>query len=205
MALTQKERQQLMGLLIVVALAAGFGYWNYLWKPRQQTVSQLKTEIDSLNAKVDSAKAELARGTLEDLQQRIAAYEGSLGLMRRLVPADNEVPSLIDNIAARAALRDVNIRNFDPQPPEPAGMFQIYRYRLVVLGHYDEIGEFIADVASLPRIMVPYQVELTPVGQVVAQAQRDTTGSLLEAEFQIRTFVKTPGATPEAGGVGGDR
>jgi Tfp pilus assembly protein PilO len=64
-----------------------------------------------------------------------------------------------------------------------------------VIGRYDEIGRFLADVASLQRIIVPYDLSLDQANMTSAKALGDTTGSLLEAKFQVRTFVKS--TTPE--------
>jgi hypothetical protein len=83
-------------------------------------------------------------------------------------------------------------------PPKPA--FDIYRYRLQVYGHYDQVGEFLADVASLPRIMVPQGLALIPATQQTQKLVGDTLGALLEASFDLRTYVKRPTAAPGAGG-----
>lgn len=199
MALTEKDRKQLYALLIVLAVGGSAAFW-FLWRaPKAEEARSLQVEVDSLQARVDAAKADLAQGTVEQLNERMAVYERSLGLMRRLVPAENEVPQLIDDIASRAALRGVNITEFARQSREQSGMFETFRYRLQVFGHYDQIGEFIADVASLPRIMVPYNVSLTPAVAQQAQLYADTTGALLQATFMVRTFVKstTAGGTSE--------
>ena len=52
-----------------------------------------------------------------------------------------------------------------------------------------------ADVASLQRIIVPYDLSLDQAAMTAAKALGDTSGSLLEAKFQVRTFVKS--STPE--------
>ena len=194
MALTERDRRSLLMLLIVIAIGSSAAFW-FLWRePKVEETQILQSEVDSLEARIDAAKRDLARGTVEQLNERIAAYEQSLGLMRQLVPADNEVPQLIDDIAARAALRGVNIAEFARQSQEPTGAFEIYRYRLSVFGHYDALGEFLSDVASLPRIMVPYDIALTPAAPPQAQLYADTTGALLQANFMLRTFVKSPTA-----------
>jgi Tfp pilus assembly protein PilO len=64
-----------------------------------------------------------------------------------------------------------------------------------VIGRYDQIGEFLADVASLQRIIVPYDLSVAAANTNAAKALGDTTGALLEAKFQVRTFVKS--STPE--------
>lgn len=196
MALSERDRKNVLILVIVIAVAAAAGFW-FLWRaPRAQETAQLQAEIDSLQARVDQAKRDLAGGTVEDLRQTIAQYESSLGIMRQLVPAENEVPQLIDDIASRASLREVNIAEFARQAQDPGGIFDTYRYRLNVFGYYDQIGEFISDVASLPRIMVPYDLMLSPADDAQMGLYGDTTGALLRAQFFVRTFVKS-----QAGGV----
>lgn len=200
MALTEKDRKQIFTLLIVLAVAGSAAFW-FLWRaPKAEEARSLQAEVDSLQTRVDAAKADLAQGTVEQLTERMAVYERSLGLMRRLVPAENEVPQLIDDIASRAALRGVNIAEFARQSQEPGGMFDTYRYRVVAYGHYDQIGEFLSDVASLPRIMVPYSVSIIPAQQQQTQLFADTTGALLQATFMVRTFVKSTmaGGTSES-------
>ena len=53
-------------------------------------------------------------------------------------------------------------------------------------------AQFLADVASLQRIIVPYDLSLDQAATAAAKALGDTSGSLLEAKFQVRTFVKSP-------------
>ena len=200
MALSQKDRQQLMILLIIMAIGGGAAFW-YLWRtPKVEAVAVLEVEIDSLNTVVDSARQDLARGTVESMERRVAEYESSLRLMRRLVPLENEVPTLIDDIASRASMRGVEMQELNPQSVEAAGLFDVYRYRLSVVGHYDQIGEFLADIASLPRIMVPYDLTLGIAPLTAQVAYGDTTGALLQAQFQLRTFVKPP--APGGSGAG---
>jgi Tfp pilus assembly protein PilO len=72
-----------------------------------------------------------------------------------------------------------------------------------VIGHYDQIGQFLADVASLQRIIVPQDVSLSAANQQAAKALGDSSGSLLEAKFQIRTYVKSGNAGSPEGDASG--
>ncbi len=198
MALTAKDRQQLLVVLIAVALGAAVLFWMFWRAPTVERRVELEASVVDLQARVDSAKAEIARGSTEDLEERIALYEDNVRLMRRLVPTSNEVPTLIDDIASRAGLRQVRIGEIAPIAVEPGMMFETYRYRFAVIGLYDDVGEFLTDVASLPRIMVPYDVQLSLADDNARRAYGDTSSSLLEANFQLRTFVK-----PQAGGESG--
>jgi type IV pilus assembly protein PilO len=169
---------------------------------RQARVEAVRDTITRLDAATDSAKKELARGTVEDLRKRLDTYRGSLALLRRLVPERNEVPNLLDDISTRTKIRGVTLSQVVPLPVESGPVpFDTYKYNMSVIGHYDQIGAFMADVASLQRIIVPYDLSVAPAAAGAAKALNDTSGSLLEAKFQIRTYVKSSTTEGEASGT----
>ena len=201
------QRSQVMLLLTLAALAGGYGFWKYYYQPTSQEISAAKVEIDSLRAVVERAKQDLAQGTMEDLRRKVEQYRGMVVMMRRLVPEQNEVPALIDDISTKAKLRGVSIGRIDPLPVDPGPPFDTYRYRLEILGHYDQLGEYLSDIASLPRIVVPQDVMLKPASQAAQRLLADTVGALLEADLSIRTFVKSspPPAPAKSGAKPGAR
>jgi type IV pilus assembly protein PilO len=200
------QRSQIMMLLVLVAAAGGYFFWTKVGSPQLAQIAAAHAEADSLQKIVDAAKADLANGTVEDLRRKVEEYSGSLELMKRLVPDRNEVPTLIDDISTKAKVRGITLGKIQPLSPEIGSPFDTYRYRLEVYGHYDQIGEYLADVASLPRIVVPQDVVLYAAPPATAKLLADTAGSLLLAEFTIRTFVKSTSAPPPPKpGAGGNR
>lgn len=204
--LPQDQRGQIMALLVLVALGGGYAFWSYIHKPQSERLHVARTEADSLEQIVEAAKRDLASGSIEDLRRKVEEFRGSLELMRRLVPERNEVPTLIDDISTKAKVRGVTLGKIQPLSPEPGSPFDTYRYRLEVYGHYDQIGEYLADIASLPRIVVPQDVTLSAATPQAQKLLGDTAGALLIAEFSIRTFVKAaappPGQTTSSSGGG---
>ncbi len=203
MALPQKERIQLLGLLIAVGAGMPVAAWVYWRTPKVEEVRQIQFQIDSLQARIDTARAELARGTLASLRAAVERYGDALDVMRELVPVQHEVVGLIDSVASPAQLRGVALISINALPNETVPPFQVIRNQVTVLGPYDEIGEFLSDIASLRRVMVPYGVSLQ-----VATAN-DLQGLLVEegrtylrSTFSIRTFVK-PSTGTRGGGSGG--
>jgi type IV pilus assembly protein PilO len=198
--------------LIAIALAGLVGYVAYTGSviqmigingltARQAKVVAIRDTIAHFEAATDSAKKELARGTVADVRKRLETYRASLALLRRLVPERNEVPNLLDDISTRSKIRGVTLSSVVPQPVEPGPMpFDTYKYNMSVIGRYDQIGQFLADVASLQRIIVPYDLTVAAANSSSAKALGDSTGSMLEAKFQIRTFVKSPNPEGEASG-----
>src|SRR5256714_711399 len=202
LGLPTDQRGQIMALLVLVALAGGYFFWTKVHKPTAAQITAANQESDSLQAIVEAAKRDLASGSIEDLRRRVEEYRGSLELMRRLVPERNEVPTLIDDISTKAKVRGVTLGKIQPLSPEPGSPFDTYRYRLEIYGHYDQIGEYLADIASLPRIIVPQDVMLSVATPAAQKLLGDTAGALLLGEFSIRTFVKSSApATPRPAGA----
>jgi Tfp pilus assembly protein PilO len=210
MAAISHERQVplLLGLIAIVV-----GYLGYtgtgldtlglrgLTQTRDSIAARQKT-LDSLVLLTDSAKKLLAQGSVEDLRRRLEGYRSSLELMRRLVPDRNEVANLMDEISTRAKIRGVQVAQFQPLPPEPGpAPFQTYKYQYSVIGRFDQLGEFLSDVASLQRIIVPVDLTLGVADPTRAKALGDSSGALLEARFQVRTFVKTSSPEGQSSGT----
>jgi Tfp pilus assembly protein PilO len=195
--------------LLAIALAGMVAYAGYTGdvlelvgiggvQDRQVRVAALSDTAAALQASVDSAKQEMARGSVEDIRRRAEEYKATLSVLRQFVPEQNEVPNLLDDISTRAKVRGVNLASVVPQPVEAGpAPFDTYRYDMSVIGRYDQIGQFLADVAGLRRIIVPQDVKLTAADLTKAKALGDTTKAMLEAKFTVRTFVKSAGGVAD--------
>src|SRR5688572_4402058 len=96
--------------LFLIILAAAGGYIGYEGlavagmpglSARKARIVAMQDTVARLDGETAKAKAELARGTVEDLRKRLDGYRSSLALLRRLVPDRNEVPNLLDDISTR--------------------------------------------------------------------------------------------------------
>lgn len=188
-------------LSILVALLIGYMAWsgdglNMVGvegiRDRRAVNAEMRDSLVALQAETDSVKALVASGRVEELRMRVESYRNSLSLLRRFVPEQSEVPDLIDAINTRAKIRGVRMASFNPDPvvsgPAP---YDTYGYSVAVIGRYDRVGEFLTDIASLRRIIVPQDLRLAAAGGAAGQVLGDTSRALLEAQFNIRTFVKS--------------
>lgn len=159
---------------------------------RRIEVQAMEDSLVALRAETDSVKRLVASGRVEELRARVESYRNSLALLRRFVPEQSEVPDLIDDINSRAKIRGVQMASFTPDPvvagPAP---YDTYGYFVAVIGRYDQVGQFLTDIASLRRIIVPQDLRLAAAPASAGQVLGDTSRALLEARFNIRTFVKS--------------
>ena len=215
----QDRRGQIMLLLTVVAVVAMYVLWQGFSAVGIDGVKQYKLrrdsiqiQVDTLEAQVRRAKADVQHGTVALLETRLAQFRATLVIMRQLVPTSTEVPNLLDDISSRAKMRGATVADFTPQGLESGSPFDTQRAHFTVTGQFDQVGEFLTDISSLPRIVVPFDLRIErATGPGVDTTQHRT---ILRVGFQIRTFVKSAaapegaapaapapaGAAPRAGG-----
>jgi type IV pilus assembly protein PilO len=201
----QDRRGQLLLVFTIVAVAALYFIWAGTpiggvpgISQLNKTRDSLQREVDSLDALVENAKRVVAQGAVAQLERRLAEYRASLDQMRQLVPAGEEMPNLFDDITSRAKVRGANVVNIVPANLESGAPFDTKRARVQVTGRYDQIGEYLSDIAGLPRIIVPYDLHLERIQSPTADTSLTRRG-LLVASFQIRTYVKP--TTPDSAGA----
>lgn len=187
-------------LLALIAAVVGYAGWsgdgiNYLGlsglHTRVERVDSLQDTLARTRARVDSAKADLARESIDDLKARVAAYQAQLSTLRSLVPAQREIADLLDDISIRAKAQGVTLSTaITPYNPTPGpGPFETNAYQMSVIGHYHQVGRFLTDVASLRRIIVPQEINMKSAPMERARVLGDTT-AMLEVDFVVRTYVK---------------
>lgn len=190
--LPQNQRDQVMVLLAVVGLAAAGTFWYMVWSPKHEDLAVRQAHVDTLVAKNDTVKREVKSGAVTRLTREAAQYQHTLAAMRNLVPTSNEVPLLLDQVSTAARRTGLELGDVHPGAKVIGEHFDAYRYNIRVLGDYNSIGAFLANVGSLGRIVAPMNLQLTPAS---TQDRKDRTR--LEARLDLQTYV-AHSATPEA-------
>jgi len=196
------QREQLLILVMVAAFAGAGAFWYLVYHPKADELEKVSDHIDALNVKNQKAKSEMAKGSLEQLRVQLAEYQQNLVLIRTLVPTGNEVPSLLEQVSTAARRAGLDVSAVDPQPVVEGDNYDTYRYKMVVVGGYNELGEFFANVGNLTRIILPVNLSLNlPASQNVGKAKLAQDQALIEARFELQTFVAKqpiPDNTPPA-------
>jgi type IV pilus assembly protein PilO len=192
----QKDQVKLIIGIVAVALSAYYYLYPYSTKAAELVVvEEHVTKLDEVNQK---AKAELAKGSVDELRAQAAQYRANLELMRRLVPTGNEVPALLEQISTAARRVGLEVGNVTPEPMIAGAQFDTYRYKLSVVGGYHALAEFLTNVGSLPRIVAPVTFSLTPATTSgPAKTRAGKPGAELESVVTLQTYVAR-GAAPGA-------
>jgi type IV pilus assembly protein PilO len=205
--LPKNQRDQVMVLLVIVAVALIGLYYAYVYSPKADVLADLQTHVDSLDMSNQRAKAELAKGNVEQLRAEAAKLQENLEVMRQLVPTSNEVPALLEQVSTAARRVGLDLATVKPQPVIEGEQFDTYRYQVAVIGDYHALGEFLANVGSLTRIVAPVNLALSPFGGGAADQRKKAlknNNSVLDSRFELQTYV-TKTAPPRPAQTGGSK
>ena len=173
-----------------------FAYYSMAYSPREAELAAVQSHIGQLEQSNQRAKAELAKGSVNDLRAQALRYQENLQLMRQLVPTSNEVPALIEQVSTAARRVNLELNGIDPEPVITGDQFDTYRYQISVVGDYHALAEFLTNVGSLTRIVAPVNLKLSPVQVGQANPLGRPTGrnkSVLSSKFEIQTYVAKGG------------
>lgn len=177
------QRNWMLGGIVCLVLAIPFKM--YILDRRTADNAVVQTRVENLQAQNSRARVIAQRGEGE-LEQRMALYERHVARLEQLIPGQEEVAILLDDINSRARLVNVEVDALAPEPPEPQEFYTRTAYSMSVIGEYHSVARFLTEVASLSRIVTPVQVDL----QLYANAQQypDMVSPVI-ATFRIETYV----------------
>ncbi len=192
------QREQLMIGIAVVAFALAGAYWYFPYQSTNERLATIEQHVEALDAVNSKAQKEMAKGNVTELRAQADAYKQSLTVMRQLVPTNNEVPLLLDQVSTAARRANLDIGTVQPQDVIPGSEFDTYRYKVGLVGTYHELGRFMANVGGLTRIVAPVDVKLAPAKADQQRVRK--SASLIQADMEIRTYVARTSPLPPGGG-----
>ncbi|MFL5385846.1 MAG: type 4a pilus biogenesis protein PilO [Longimicrobiaceae bacterium] len=176
------------GTVLLVAVSAYF--YLQVYSPRKERIEALETRLAQIERSNSAARA-LTRGASSP-EEALELYRRQLAVVEGLIPSTEELPDLLDAISAQAQQTGVDISLIQPVSATQERYYTRRVYDMAVQGRYQEIGEFLTRVASLPRVVTPTDLRLAPLAARPGAAPASAAGDgppLLEARFSIETYV----------------
>lgn len=197
MALLPQDPDQRKKFLLGVVLVGGLGFLGYerVYTPKVAEVQALQDRLAEIRPKNEAARAVTA-GVTEpgEVERRLTIYRDQLAAVENLVPSSEELPDLLNAIAAQARRSGVELSLIQPVGATEEAYYTRRMYDLAALGSYHGIGEFLAHIASLPRIITPLNLSLNVRPESTREGEQR-----VEARFSIETYVlSSAGAAPAA-------
>lgn len=175
--------------LIISAGILFAGYW-FIVSDQIKALEAVKKEEQQLRQTFLEKKA-LAIN-LEAYRQQIEEIKETFGVMLRQLPDKTEVPELLIDITQAGLGRGLQFELFKPKNRRLAEFYAELPIDVKVSGTYHQLGNFVSDLAALPRIVTIGDITLQPLdsGRLVMSAVTKTYHYLDEETIQQRKQEK---------------
>lgn len=183
------QRFLFLGAIGVVILVA---YWQLMWNDKNDNLTRLAVCADSLDSANVAVAIEANKGTGAKVQAEAAEYTRELDLLRKLVPVQAEVPTMLRQVSDAARAAGLELSDVKPDGILGGDRFDTYKFHLGVTGPYHQIASFLTNIGSLQRIVVPINVKLNAAGASRGEKKAGPGEILLYADFGIETYVSHP-------------
>lgn len=187
MALIPEDPKQQKALIAGVTAIAVLYLANSFWLDPKRDLLQADQEVlEALEVSNRTAQLLATRGG-RGLEERMALYERHIAQLERLIPGQEQLAALINDINGLARSVGVEIQGFRPDGSEPVGAYTKESYLWSATGEFHDIARFLTRVASMERIVTPVDLTielfLDPLG-----AYQGSVYPIL-ATFRLQTYV----------------
>lgn len=193
---------KVFGIAFVGILLLFAGYWFLIsdellrYEQEQQKEQGLKETY--LNKKGLAINLPAYKLQMEEMHQ-------AFGTLLRQLPNKTEVPNLLVDITQAGLGRGLNFVLFKPDKEKPQEFYAELPINIKVTGNYHELGQFVSDLAALPRIVTVGSIEISsdPKTALLSMSAVARTYRYLEPE-EIEA-LKPKQAKPPGAPVGGTK
>ncbi len=178
----KQKNALVVGLLFVVGLYLVNTYWR---KDLLAEVVEAESRLEALENSNRNAEIIAARGGTA-LEERMVVYERHIAQLEELIPLEEQVASLLNDLTLLARDLGVDLDLMRPEPSEPSDFYTKQTYSLRVVGEYHDVSRYLTRVASLERIITPIDLALSLFATPDRFREYE---SPVQAEFRIQTYV----------------
>ena len=145
-------------LIVTGLLGAGAVYVFFATPYTPVNYSVATAKIKDLKADFEKKSNDLARArqSVADLprfQAEFAALHERYEMAAELLPTDKEMPGVLRRLTLAGQQCGVQFESFRPDPEIRKDHYTEVPIQLKVVGGYHQVGQFLAEVANMPRIM----------------------------------------------------
>lgn len=148
-------------LAIILASLILMGIWVY-----SDTLDQLdaleKVEKKELVLKKTFERKQEKAVNLVAYKQQLSDMQKQFGAMLQQLPNKTQIADLLVDVSQAGLASGLEFSLFQPLGESRKDFYAEKPIRLTVQGSYHEIGEFVSNLAALPRIVTLHNVSLAP-------------------------------------------
>lgn len=150
-----------MALFFVVVTAGAF--WYFIWQNQMPRLEKARAEEKELRVTFEAKQRKAANFSAYKAQ--LAEIERSFGTMLRQLPGKTEIPNLLVDISQTGLAAGLQEELFQPTDEVRKDFYAEKPIKIRLSGSYHEFGQFVSEIAALPRIVTLHDIEILPKGK----------------------------------------
>ena len=178
--------------LIVTGLMGAGAIYVFLATPylpvnypvAQAKIKDLKADFEKKSN--DLARARQSVADLPRFQAEFAALHERYEMAAELLPTDKEMPGVLRRLTLAGQQCGVQFESFRPDPEIRKDHYTEVPIQLKIVGGYHQVGQFLAEVANMPRIMKVSNL------QVITNPKKDDEEMTTSCDLVITVYTLNP-------------
>jgi len=139
--------------------ATGVGYYYFVYELKMPVLERAEAEELELRSSFESKQRKAAN--FDAYQQQLAEIERSFGTMLRQLPGKTEIPNLLVDISQTGLAAGLDEKLFQPMGEIRKDFYAEKPIKIRLDGSYHEFGDFVSEIAALPRIVTLHDIEIS--------------------------------------------
>jgi Tfp pilus assembly protein PilO len=155
LAMDLKNKRQVALVACLIGALLLYLYVNFLLLPQISDVAAVYDRANKIRSGVKAAERNVAE--IESLKKQVALYRGKIDSYERILPAEQGISKLLEDLSEMAKSANVKIVGITPlsskQEPRPDQIYQEIPILINAKAGYHELGRFLADLENSDRFM----------------------------------------------------
>jgi type IV pilus assembly protein PilO len=168
--------------LAALAIISLLGWYLFI---NEKITTHEGLEATEVSLRADFEDRQKKAANLEPLKEQLVTMEAMLEQMLKQLPSKTQLADLLVNVSQEALSAGIQVRLFQPQTETVKEFYAEKPILLRMLGNYNQFGNFVSGVATLPRVVIltMHDIALKP-----APAQPGLAPGSLILEGTVKTY-----------------
>lgn len=161
----KKDQQQTLIFIILVTLLTLVLYFYLLLLPQAMRLTDVFARAGKAMANLKSAQADVSK--IDEFKNRIEEYKEKVDYYERTLPAEQEIPSLLEELSSMAKTSGIKLLSITPVPvsakEQAAQKNKMYKEIPILItakSGYHELGSFLNNLENADRFMKVVDLEV---------------------------------------------
>ena len=168
-----------LGALVLISLLGWYFFIN------EKITTHEGLEANELNLRRDFEDRQKQAANLEPLREQLVTMDAMLEQMLKQLPSKTQLADLLVNVSQEALSAGIQVRLFQPQTETVKDFYAERPILLRMLGNYNQFGNFVSGVATLPRVVI---LTMHDIALTAAPAQAGLAPGSLLLEGTVKTY-----------------